>query len=165
MCVCVCTRARKFDTHFKPKKMSSTDVLNFTKERKWTENRERNLSEDCMTWQKTDFSQKNYQIRDRLVMGLKSKKLSEKLQLREDLRLKKAVEIACSYEQVKTQMEETQDKLLDAVTGERKETTKHSRWKSIHKRQQIRCDVKNATNIINLITVQQKEKFAEIVIK
>ena len=48
--------------------------------------------------------QTNYQIRDRLIIGLKSKELSEKLQLREDLSLEKAVEIAHSSEQVKTQM-------------------------------------------------------------
>ena len=72
---------------------------------------------------------KNDQIRDCLVIGEKSKELSEKLQLREDLSWEKAVEIARSYKQVKTQMEEMQDNLVDAVIGERKETTKHSGWK------------------------------------
>ena len=81
------------------------------------------MSEDC------DFPQKNDQIRYHLVIGLKSKELSEKLQLREDLSMEKAVEIARSYEQVKTQMEEMQDNLVDVVTGERKEITKHSGWK------------------------------------
>ena len=48
------------------------------------------LAENC------DFPKKNDQIRDCLVIGLKSKELSEKLQLREDLSLEKAVEIARS---------------------------------------------------------------------
>ena len=69
-------------------------------------------------------------MKDRLVIGLKSKELSEKLQLREDLILEKAVKIVRSYEQVKTQMEEMQDNSVDAVTGERKETIKHPGWKN-----------------------------------
>ena len=78
------------------------------------------LAENC------DFPQKNDQIRDHF--GLKSKELSEKLQLREDLSLKKAVEIARSNEQVKTQMGEMQDNSMDAITKEKKETTKHTGW-------------------------------------
>ena len=81
------------------------------------------LAENC------DFPQKNDQIRDCLVIGLKSKESSEKLQIREALSLEKAIEIARCYEQVETQMEEMQDNSVDAVTGERKETTKHSGWK------------------------------------
>ena len=74
-----------------------------------------------MNWQKTDFRQKKtHQIRDCLIIGLKSKELSEKLQLWEDLSLEKAVEIARSYEQVKTQMEEMQDNSVDAVKGKKK---------------------------------------------
>ena len=82
-----------------------------------------------MNWQKTDFPQKNDQIRDHLVIGLKNKELSEKHQLREDFSSEKAVKIDCSYEQVKIQMEEMQDNLVGAVTRERKETTKYSGWK------------------------------------
>ena len=81
------------------------------------------LAENC------EFPQENDQVRDRFVIWRKSKELSEKFQLREDLSLEKAIEIARSYEQVKRQMGETQDNSVDAVTGERKETIKHSGWK------------------------------------
>ena len=45
------------------------------------------LAENC------DFPQKKDQIRDRLIIGLKSKELSEKLQLREDFSLEKATKM------------------------------------------------------------------------
>ena len=75
--------------------------------------------------------------------------------------MEKAVEIARSYEQVKMQMGEMQDNSADAVTGERKETTKHSGWKKYPQKQRIRRDAKSATNTINLITVQQKKKITD----
>ena len=80
------------------------------------------LAENC------DFPQKNDKIRDHFVIGLKSKELSEKLQLSEDLSLEKAVEIVRSNEQVKMQMGEMQDNSMDAITKEKKETTKHTGW-------------------------------------
>lgn len=86
------------------------------------------LSENC------DFPHKNDQIRDRLVIGLRSGELSEKLQLRDDLSLEKAIEIARSYEQVRQQMAEMKEKSVDAV--------KQNEWKQNYPQketQQQRC--------------------------
>ena len=49
---------------------------------------------------------KDEQIRDRLVVGLLNRALSEELQLRYDLTLAKAVEISRNSEQVKSQLDE-----------------------------------------------------------
>lgn len=58
------------------------------------------ISEYC------DFADKKEQIRDRLVIGISDKELSEKLQLRSDLTLEKAVEIARQSEMVKSQIKD-----------------------------------------------------------
>lgn len=58
------------------------------------------ISEFC------DFTDKKEQIRDRLVIGISDKELSEKLQLRSDLTLEKAVEIARQSEMVKSQIKD-----------------------------------------------------------
>ena len=99
------------------------------------------LTENC------DFLQKNHQIRDCLVIGLKTKELSEKRQLREDLSLGKVVEIARRYEQVKTQIEEMQDNSVDAVKEERKETTKRFGWKKVLLQKET-CNFCLARNLI-----------------
>ena len=85
----------------------------------------------------------------------------EKLQLREDLSLEKAVEIARRYEQVKTQMEETQDN-----TGERKETTKHSGWKNYPQKAANMSQCKKCNKYHKFDNCSsRKEEFAETVIK
>lgn len=53
-----------------------------------------------------DFANKEESIRDRLVLGLRDKELSEKLQLESTLTLKTAVAKARQYEQVKTELEQ-----------------------------------------------------------
>ena len=54
-----------------------------------------------------EYQDAGEQIRDRLVVGLLDKKLQEKLQLISDLTLGKALEVARTHEQVKSQMRET----------------------------------------------------------
>lgn len=55
------------------------------------------LTEHC------EFQDRDTQIRDRLVIGLKDKTVCQKLQLKEDLTLEKAKEIALNHELVKKQ--------------------------------------------------------------
>ena len=61
------------------------------------------------------FNDKSEQIRDRLVIGIRDKDVSEKLQLRADLTLEKAIEIARNSELVKSQIKDLESKSLDAV--------------------------------------------------
>ena len=68
------------------------------------------LAENC------DFGNKSEQIRDRVVIGIRDKELSEKLQLLPDLTLDKACEIARNSELVKSQVKDLQSKNLDAVS-------------------------------------------------
>ncbi|KAK3091772.1 hypothetical protein FSP39_022529 [Pinctada imbricata] len=66
------------------------------------------------------FNDKNEQIRDRLVLGVADKEVSEKLQLKSDLTLESAIEMARQRELVKTQMKDIDSpKALDAVQRER----------------------------------------------
>ena len=80
------------------------------------------------TCRKQWFPSKNDRIRDRLVIWLRSKDLTEKkIQLREDHSLEKAIEIAHSYEQVKHQIEETQEKSVDTIAENKRQTAKQPR--------------------------------------
>lgn len=74
-----------------------------------------------------DFHEKEEEIRDRLVIGIRHKDLSLKLQITSDLTLKKAVDIARHSELVKLQNSET------GVTGhvdEVKMKPFKSKWKN-----------------------------------
>jgi preprotein translocase subunit SecF len=53
-----------------------------------------------------EFSDANEQIRDRLLIGILDRGMSEKLQLRADLTLEKAVEMARQSEMVKSQIKD-----------------------------------------------------------
>ena len=66
------------------------------------------------------FPDKDSAIRDRLVVGLTDRQLSEKLQLQPDLTLRRAIEIARQHEQVKVQMLEQRTSAVDAVHGKSK---------------------------------------------
>ena len=57
-------------------------------------------------------------IRDRIVVGLLDKALSERMQLQEDLTLEKAVSQARQYEQVKQQQSTVRDQVRDETTAE-----------------------------------------------
>ena len=67
------------------------------------------LAEHC------DSPDKNYQIRDQIVIGLKDKDVSEKLQLKSTLTLKQAIQYARQTDFVKRQIQDqiTQFKILD----------------------------------------------------
>lgn len=64
-----------------------------------------------------EFADRNEQIRDRVVIGIVDKGLSEKLQLTPDLTLEKAIERARQSELVKNQMKDqaSSSKLVDSV--------------------------------------------------
>ena len=53
-----------------------------------------------------DFTDKKGQIRDRLVIGISGKEHSERLQIRSDLTLEKAVNISRQSEMVKSQIKD-----------------------------------------------------------
>jgi transposase InsO family protein len=73
-----------------------------------------------------DFGDKSEQIRDRLVIGIVDKELSEKLQLQPDLTLDKAVGMARNSELVKSQMRDQQAKSIDAVSKYPKQARNYS---------------------------------------
>jgi hypothetical protein len=64
------------------------------------------LSEHC------EFVHKSEEIRDRLVIGINDKGLSEKIQVTKDLRLNKASEMARNSELVKSLIKDLQSKKL-----------------------------------------------------
>ena len=92
------------------------------------------LAEHC------DFPDKNDQIRDQIVIGLRDKDVSEKLQLRSTLTLEQAIQYARQTELVKTQIQDqtTQFKSLDEVKryGKQKQSSplKHFSANQTHNR-------------------------------
>ena len=66
------------------------------------------LAEHC------NFDKKSEQIRDRLVIGIRDKGVSEKLQFRADLTLETAIQVARNSELVKGQVNYLQAHNLDA---------------------------------------------------
>ena len=62
----------------------------------------RDLAQHC------EYADVDDQIRDRLVVGLRDRKLKEKLQLTADLTLSRALDMARTHEQVKRQMKESE---------------------------------------------------------
>ena len=106
----------KFDAYFVPKKNVIHERAKFhlrcQQQGESIEEFVRNLHElsaHC------DFKDKNEQIRDRLVIGILDRELSEKLQLESELTLTKAVDMARNSELVKHQIRDLQSKNLDAV--------------------------------------------------
>ncbi|XP_060064740.1 uncharacterized protein K02A2.6-like [Ylistrum balloti] len=72
-----------------------------------------------------DFgTQKDNNIRDRLVIGITDKSISEKLQLKADLTLETALQIARQSEQVKSQIKDQSSVSVDAVSKGKKSGTK-----------------------------------------
>ena len=98
----------KFDNYFVPKVNAIHERARFhlhsEKPGETAEEYIRSLHELADT---CDFGRaKDGNIRDRLVIGITDKKLSEKLQLMLDLTLIKAVELVRQYEQVKEHISE-----------------------------------------------------------
>lgn len=68
------------------------------------------LAKDC------EFSSAEERVRDRFVVGLNDDEISDKLQLEIDLTLKKAIDIARQFEQIKNQKKERQQSVnIDAA--------------------------------------------------
>ena len=67
-----------------------------------------------------NFVNENEEIKNRLFSGLQDKGQSVRLQLTSELKFNKALEMAKSYEQIKTLMEETQTKTVDEVRTKRR---------------------------------------------
>jgi hypothetical protein len=95
----------KFDSHFVPKRnIIHERTLFHRREQKQGESVEEfiralyELSENC------EFTDKDDQIRDRIVIGIADKTVSEKLQLIENLTLNQAIETARQSEAVKQQL-------------------------------------------------------------
>ena len=94
----------KFDNHFIPKRNTIHERALFHRRVQLDEPVEAfiralyDLAEHC------NFADKDEQIRDRIVIGLKDRETSEKLQLIETLDLTKAIEIARQAELIKLQM-------------------------------------------------------------
>lgn len=112
----------KFDTHFIPK----TNIIH---ERAKFHQRKQNNGESVETFirslydlsEKCDFkTTRDDQIRDKLVIGLLDKELSEKLQLQSDLKLDTAITMARNSEMVKSQIKSQSSHELDEVRGSSK---------------------------------------------
>ena len=110
----------KFDGYFVPKK-------NIIHERARFHMRNQGQGESVEAFVRTihevaehcKFKDKSEQIRDRLVIGILDKELSERLQLQPDFTLDKAVTMARNSELVKSQIRDQQATTLDAVSTHR----------------------------------------------
>ena len=110
-----------FDEHFTPK-------VNVIHERAIFHQRTQLQGENVETYirilydlaEHADFQDKESAIRDRLVVGLLDRELSEKLQLQATLTLKQATQIARQHELVKQQLSaQRSSSHVDAVHGQR----------------------------------------------
>ena len=72
-----------------------------------------------------DFRDKESSIRDRLLVGLRDRELSEMLQLQPDLTLKTAIDVARQHKQVKVQMSEQQTPVVNAVKSRTSQDRKY----------------------------------------
>ena len=111
------TVLQKFEDYFVPKRNIIHERAKFhlrvQKEGESVEAFVRNLYEIA---EHCDFGTKNEEIRDRLVIGISDKELSEKLQRKSDLTLEKAVEMARQNELVKSQIkDQVSQSSIDAV--------------------------------------------------
>ena len=85
----------KFDEYFKVRKNLILERARFNKRDqrdRGTVRRQRNISLPCTSWSRiasTVISVRKYILRDRLVVGIRDERLSEKLQLEADLTLEK----------------------------------------------------------------------------
>ncbi|KAK3707792.1 hypothetical protein RRG08_014483 [Elysia crispata] len=89
-----------------------------------------------------NFPNKEDCIRDRLVLGVRDKELSEKLQLKEDLSLKEAITTARQYETVKHELSEQRDQAQPADLNrvQRNKPTSYNRPGSSSSKTRARAD-------------------------
>ncbi|XP_052817965.1 uncharacterized protein K02A2.6-like [Mya arenaria] len=114
----------KFEKYFVPKRNIIHERAKFhLRMQKEGENVETFVRELYEIAEHCDFTDKNEEIRDRLVIGILDKKLSERLQLKSDLTLDKAIELARQNELVKSQIkDQMSSKLVDAVKAKKPPT-------------------------------------------
>ena len=86
------------------------------------------LAENC------EFKDRNDQIRDRIVIRVRDKEVSTKLQMMSDLKLEKSIQICRSHEMIKNQMNSLQERHFDETE------TIHTRRRTHNNSQNcIRC--------------------------
>lgn len=84
--------------------MSSLSMLSSTDEFSNLEKRQTPSLQTCTSWLKREYGQMKEEIlRDRIVVGIRDTRLSEKLQLEKDLMVDKAVTLVRAQEQVRQQ--------------------------------------------------------------
>ena len=136
----------KFNAHFVP-------TVNIIHERAKFHSRRQQTGENVETYIRAlyemastcgyDGPHKEEQIRDQLVVGISDKECSEKLQLKEDLTLKTAIEVCRSSELVKSQM--SSQTSVDMVRAHKKKPPQRAnphpqRPQAPQKRDQKRCN-------------------------
>jgi len=101
------TVVERFNAYFVPKVNVIHERAQFhSRSQKHEENIEAYVRALYELSENTQFEKREEAIRDRLVLGVKDRELSEKLQLTAGLELDKAVETARQWEQVKAQLAE-----------------------------------------------------------
>ena len=140
------TVVEKFDSHFVPKRNLIHERALFNmRSQKEGENIESYVRSLYELSENTGFQDREEAIRDRLVLGVRDRELSEKLQLQSDLTLQSATEMARQFEQVKSQLVTQREgsgsldavqkdkRAVDDVQGKVKDH-KGQRWGTGHKR-------------------------------
>ena len=95
-----------FDNHFVPKRNVIHERAKFySRSQSANESIEQYVRALHELAEHTDFQDRDESIRDRLVLGINNRELSQKLQLEKDLTLQSAVELARHFELVKAQVE------------------------------------------------------------
>ena len=117
------TILKLFDTHFVPKRNVIHERAKFyTRSQSQSETIEQYVRALHELAEHTDFENKDESIRDRLVLGITDRELSQKLQLMKDLTLQTAIEEARHYELVKGQVDiqRKPEHSVDAVGKDKK---------------------------------------------
>ncbi|XP_025116120.1 uncharacterized protein K02A2.6-like [Pomacea canaliculata] len=110
------TVLEKFDEYFVPKRNIIHERARFhARNQKPDESIEEYIRDLYELAAKADVRDKDEAIRDRLVLGILDRDLSERLQLKADLTLQDAILQARQYEQVKAQLSDQRRTNVDAV--------------------------------------------------
>ncbi|XP_025089823.1 uncharacterized protein LOC112561503 [Pomacea canaliculata] len=110
------TVLEKFDEYFVPKRNIIHERARFhARNQKPDESIEEYIRDLYELAAKADVRDKDEAIRDRLVLGILDRDLSERLQLKDDLTLQDAILQARQYEQVKAQLSDQRRTNVDAV--------------------------------------------------
>ncbi|PVD28147.1 hypothetical protein C0Q70_10732 [Pomacea canaliculata] len=110
------TVLEKFDEYFVPKRNIIHERARFhARNQKPDESIEEYIRDLYELAAKADVRDKDEAIRDRLVLGILDRDLSERLQLKADLTLQDAILQARQYEQVKAQLSDHRRTNVDAV--------------------------------------------------